>query len=37
MLAMKDPDLDSGDDLVRAVLEKGKGKATQSQTSKRRS
>jgi DNA topoisomerase-2 len=36
-LATKDPDLDSGDDLVRAALEKGKGKATQSQTSKRRS
>jgi hypothetical protein len=27
-LATKDPDLDSGDDLMRAALEKGKGKAT---------
>ena len=34
-LGTKDPDSDSGDDLVRAALEKGKGKATQSQTSKR--
>jgi hypothetical protein len=31
-LATKDPDLDSGDDLVRAALE-SKGKAAQSQTS----
>jgi DNA topoisomerase-2 len=36
-LGTKDPDSDSGDDLVRAALEKGKGKATQSQTSKRKS
>ena len=36
-LASKDLDSDSGDDLVRAALEKGKGKATQAQTSKRKS
>ena len=36
-LATKDPDSDSGDDLVRAALEKGKGKAVQAQTSKRKS
>jgi DNA topoisomerase-2 len=33
----KDLDSDSGDDLVRAALEKGKGKAAQAQSSKRKS
>lgn len=33
----KDADSDSGDDLVRAALEKGKGKASQAKASKRKS
>ncbi len=34
---IKDADSDSADNLVRAVLEKGKGKAGQAQSSKRKS